>query len=283
MMMFGLNARMSSTVSRARSNTAGSQLVRNTSALASRRPKSSRPVSDLMSIAMLRLPRFPSSRMKSASTRAAAQGNPPTTRARPGSPVATLSTLITSAPQSDNAAPAAGTYVHDASSTTRTPLSTLDIRPSLLLADFGLRGAGAALDLDRQDWFARPGSSRDRVQPDLWQVDGRVDGVQPRHGLRHIGGPDRVHLDRQDWFARPGSSRDRVQPDLWQVDGRVDGVQPRHGLRHIGGPDRVHLERHVLEHVGLDRSRRDDVNADAVTVDLERQCPRERVHRRLRG
>src|SRR3984893_6700238 len=236
MMMFGLNARMSSTVSRARSNTAGSQLVRNTSALASRRPKSSRPVSDLMSIAMLRLPRFPSSRMKSASTRAASRVKPPTTKDRPGSPVGAVSPLIRSEPQSANAAPAAGTYVHDASSTTRTPLSTLDIRPSLLLADFGLRGAGAALD-----------------------------------------------LDRHHWFARPGASRDRVQTDRWQADRRRDGLPPRHVLRHIGGPDRVHLERHVLQHFGLDRSRRDDVNADAVTVDLERQCPCERVHRRLRG
>ena len=47
MMIFGLNARMSSTVSRARSSAPGSQLVRNTSALANSRPNKSRPSSDL--------------------------------------------------------------------------------------------------------------------------------------------------------------------------------------------------------------------------------------------
>lgn len=109
MMIFGLNERMSSTVSLARSSAPGSQLVRNTSALANRRPNNSRPVSDLMSMAMLRLPRLPSSRMKSASGRAACRVNPPTTNARPGSPEATPSTLITSAAQSDRAALADGT------------------------------------------------------------------------------------------------------------------------------------------------------------------------------
>lgn len=124
MMIFGLNERMSSTVRRARSSAPGSQLVKKTSALASSRPNSSRPVADLMSIPMLRFPRLPNSRMKSASGRAACLVKPPTTSARPGSPEVTPSTLMTSAPQSDRAAPADGTYVHDANSTTRTPRST---------------------------------------------------------------------------------------------------------------------------------------------------------------
>ena len=124
MMMFGLNERMSSTVSRARSSAPGSQLVRNTSAVASSRPKYSRPVSDLMSIATLRLPRLPISRMKSTSALAFCLVKPPMTSARPGSPALTSSTLMTSAPQSASAAPAEGTYVQEASSTTRTPLRT---------------------------------------------------------------------------------------------------------------------------------------------------------------
>ena len=130
MMILGLNERMSSTVSRARSSAPGSQLVKNTSAVANSRPNNSRPVSVLMSMAMLRFPRLLSSRMKSASARAASRVKPPTTNARPGSPEATPSTLMTSAPQSDRAAPAEGTYVQDANSTTRTPLSTPDHSPT---------------------------------------------------------------------------------------------------------------------------------------------------------
>src|SRR4051794_28332577 len=85
-----------------------------------------------MSIAMLRLPRLPSSRMKSTLARAFSRVKPPITNARPGSPPFTSSTLMTSAPQSASAAPADGTYVHDASSMTRTPRSTSDIEtPSL--------------------------------------------------------------------------------------------------------------------------------------------------------
>ena len=62
-----------------------------------------------MSIATLRLPRLPISRMKSTSARAFCRVKPPMTSARPGSPAFTSSTLMTSAPQSASAAPADGT------------------------------------------------------------------------------------------------------------------------------------------------------------------------------
>ena len=61
----------------------------------------------------------------------------------------------------------------------------------------------------------------------------------------------------------------------------------RDGLGDVGRPNRIHLERDVGKHVGLDRPRRDDVDVDAVAVDLLRQRQREGVHaclrRRVRG
>src|SRR5438477_7310030 len=52
---------------------------------------------------------------------------------RCGSPVTGCSTLMTSAPHSASTAPAAGTYVHDATSTTRTPSMTPAMRAQPLL------------------------------------------------------------------------------------------------------------------------------------------------------
>ena len=62
------------------------------------------------------------------------------------------------------------------------------------------RLSGCALarrsDLERHHRCARRRPARDRVQPDLGQVDGRVDGVQPCHRLGDVGGTDRIHLER---------------------------------------------------------------------------------------
>ena len=58
----------------------------------------------------------------------------------------------------------------------------------------GLRGA--TFDLEGHHRFPRRRTASDGVQPDLRQVHGRVDGVQPRHGLGDVGGTDRVHLER---------------------------------------------------------------------------------------
>src|SRR5207248_8178251 len=86
-----------------------------------------------MSRPTLRLPRLGCSIMKLAPP--AARGtSPEVTRPRWGSPVAGCSTLMTSAPHSARTAPAAGTNVHDATSTTRTPSMTPPMRGQLLFA-----------------------------------------------------------------------------------------------------------------------------------------------------
>src|ERR1044071_481134 len=81
---------------------------------------------------MLRFPRLGCSMRKVIPPLLLPGITPLDTRPRCGSPVSGCSTLITSAPQSASTAPAAGTNVHAASSTTRTP-SIAPIIPVLRL------------------------------------------------------------------------------------------------------------------------------------------------------
>ena len=55
---------------------------------------------------------------------------------------------------------------------------------------------GPALDLQRHYRSPCRGATGDRVQPDLRQIQGRVQGVQPCHRFGDVGGPYRVHLER---------------------------------------------------------------------------------------
>src|SRR5271166_4742316 len=119
-MIFGLRARTCSTSMPIRCRESGSKLVRNTSALANNFISSSRPSGLRVSRPTLRLPRLGCS-MKWLTPPAPAT-MPELINPRWGSPVSGCSILITSAPQSANTAPAAGTNVHAASSTTRMPL-----------------------------------------------------------------------------------------------------------------------------------------------------------------
>src|SRR6201997_3845897 len=120
-MIFGLRARTCSTSMPIRCRESGSRLVRNTSALSNNFISSSRPSGLRVSRPTLRLPRLGCS-MKWLTPPAPAT-MPELIKPRWGSPVSGCSILITSAPQSASTAPAAGTNVHAASSTTRMPLS----------------------------------------------------------------------------------------------------------------------------------------------------------------
>ena len=147
---------------------------------------------------------------------------------------------------------------------------------------------------DSPDWAIRrfPADQRERImRGNATALYGLPSTVKALPGEQHVKpivarsrrfGGGRSASSGTTGIARIRAARDRVQPDLGQVDGRVEGVQPRHRLGDIGRPDRVHLERHVLQHLGLDGSGRDDVDVDAVAVDLLRKRPRERVHPGLR-
>src|SRR5579862_5429682 len=130
-MMFGLAARTSSTSIFIFLRAGGSQLVRNTSDLAARPISTSCPSAVPRLMATLRLPRLGSSIMW-LTPPGPLGTSPDVMSARCGSPVSGCSTLSTSAPHSASTAPAAGTYVHAATSRTRTPdmmPTTLDTPP----------------------------------------------------------------------------------------------------------------------------------------------------------
>src|SRR6202158_2296362 len=179
---------------------------------------------------MMLLPRFPITRMKSIWPLALSFVNPPITSARPGSPALTSSTLMTSAPQSASAAPADGTYVHDASSTTRTPRSTSDI------ASLSLSGHGHC-----------------QLPADLLQVS---------VGAAEEGAPAEQALEVQMSVVLPGVADaaehlDRGVGDGGQLPreclGAHGGQVALRGLCGVGRPQRVHnpaaREFHRLVHV----------------------------------
>ena len=119
-MRFGFTARRSSTSTLSLVRAWGRKLVRKTSAVATILSNSSCPSSDLRSSPTLRFPRLGSSIMWL--TPPGPDGTrPEVTKPRCGSPVSGCSILMTSAPHSARTAPAIGTYVQAATSTTRMP------------------------------------------------------------------------------------------------------------------------------------------------------------------
>src|SRR6516164_708275 len=166
-MMLGLRARMSSTSICKRLRAAGRKLVRNTSDVSARRYSSSSPPGVARSRPTLRFPRLGCSIMKL--TEVGPLGtSPEVMRPRCGSPVSGCSTLITSAPQSQRTAPAEGTKVQEATSSTLTPSSTpliIHLRSRHLADDAG--GVTVLCDGDVRE----PGGSGRSLPRDLLPVE----------------------------------------------------------------------------------------------------------------
>src|ERR1700722_205417 len=121
-MMSGLWALTSSTSTWSLPRTLGSLLVRKTSEVAMSLWRISSPSGVVRSRPRLFLPRFECSRRTWTSSGTMARTGGP--RPRMASPRSTCSILMTSAPQSESSAEAAGTNVCSATSRTRTPCMT---------------------------------------------------------------------------------------------------------------------------------------------------------------
>src|SRR5580692_8445905 len=243
-MMLGLAARMSSTSMPSFWRTGARLLVMKTSAAATTRASTRRPSSEVRSAVKLRLPRLGTSRKGLGPSSARLSR---LRRARCGSPLG-ASTLITSAPRSANAAPAAGTNVQFATSTTRTPSSG----PDMLASPLGLRpndrprinsrerplpakttagisagpGRGLALGPQRAQLtieLLRALQRKEELGP------GQLDGAnRPRNGRGQPSSPGHI----EELVGRAPHDQ-RRRPELGQVvtDGHRDGVvHPRHVL-----------------------------------------------------
>ena len=118
-MIRGFTLRMSSTSTWRRLRAPGRRLVRNTSAFLTSRWRISSPSGTSSASPMLRLLWLGCS--MSGANGPPEDMDPTVNRPRCASPLSACSTLMTSAPHSARTAPAAGTNVYWATSTTRTP------------------------------------------------------------------------------------------------------------------------------------------------------------------
>src|SRR5665213_2318799 len=219
--MAGLWARISSTSMWSLRRTPGSLLVRNTSEVATSLWRMANPSSVVRSSARLFLPRLECSRRTWTSL--GTMASPVDASPRMASPRSTCSILMTSAPQSDSSAEAAGTKVCSATSSTRTPCMTALIG-GLPCLQHG-RDGGAS-------W------SRLSAAGDVPEGDVAVECALPRHAedpladhvARHLGRPtaDGGDLAHQEVGPAVGDGTVVVGPRPAVTTGDLvgDGVRP---------------------------------------------------------
>src|ERR1700722_14358666 len=208
--------------------------------------------------------------MKSRSTLAFSRLRPEITSMRAGSPARTSSILITSAPQSANTAPAEGTKVHDASSTTRTPSMGPGMSPCLLnpvpptssayCNPYSRWRQQAGRSISSVDWVGQIGRGGQRSRES--EESKHVIEVRAAHRAAQ-GGADRP-LDHGGGEADQQLGVDGGQPALGERERpRLNRDLPQHQLsRAQPGRHDVFVQR-PLAAAGV------DVGVAEVLVDLE--------------
>src|ERR1700757_169188 len=236
--MLGLTLRMSSTSMRSLARTAGNLLVKNTSAVAAIRYRMSIPSGELRSSPMLRLPRLEccSSGCQLPPSRC---DRPDDMIPRIASPRSTGSILMTSAPQSESTADAAGTNVCSATSRTRTPCITAVTTATSYTRWSSLPGTAkpdpARLSPFLQDHFGRAPSHRHHRSVEVARHHRRQDrhvdypqSVDTPHSKPRIDGVRRIGPHRTS--SRSVIARSPIEQASPQYCVVVLDCQPRHSL-----------------------------------------------------
>src|SRR5215213_8573443 len=247
-MIFSLCARTSSTSICSFFVTRGSLLVRNTSLVAMSWCRIASPSGAVRSSPRLFFPRLECSSSGCTSLPMSAT-TPVATRPRMASPRSTCSILMTSAPQSESSADAAGTKVCSATSRMRTPcmtsvmtagpviepLSSLPLVVVSCLHGGARRVTGPDRGLHQPD---RPRERADRILRLELPVDDHA--LVRDHAPQHVEGGGGDHT-----IGRRPSGRVRLQR------GQQRGALPRVGCRDrvvARCPGSERERRHVLEH-----------------------------------